>query len=293
MSWRKNRYNKSSSKKLGWLPSWFGGNDFNERLINLVKDFQAAHGLEEDGLVGPMTYRRITTQREVQNETSFESGIICNGEPVSINWKNIRHDFLPSSCYKTYRRERIPSLIITHWDVCLSANSCRRVLEKRGISSHFVIDNDGAIVQLADTNHACWHAGKRRVNNASIGIDFSNAYYLKYQNTYEKKGFGTRPIIKDARCHGVKLKPFLGYYPIQIEAYKALVGALCSHYGIPLAYPQNNDGELITGVHSPVTYGKFKGVACHYHVTRKKIDTAGLQLDNIIKDLKDLRGQII
>ena len=47
----------------------------------------------------------------------------------------------------------------------------KRVLEKRGISTHFVIDNDGTIVQLVDCNDIAWHAGNRKVNNASIGID--------------------------------------------------------------------------------------------------------------------------
>ncbi len=288
MGWKTNRYNKKSSKKFGWLPSWFGGSKFDDDLAFRVKRFQSDHELEVDGLVGPNTFRRLSTQREADREVTFEGAIICNGAEIPIQWKNIRHDFLPSKCYKKYRRSRTPSLIITHWDVCLSADSCRRVLEKRGISSHFVIDNDGTIVQLADTNDACWHAGKRAVNNKSIGIDFSNAYYLKYQSTYERRGHGPRPIIKNARVHGIKLKPFLGYYPVQIEAYKALISALSRHYKIPLEFPENNDGSLKEAVDSRVASGKFEGVACHYHVTRKKIDTAGLKLDDIIKDIRSL-----
>ena len=58
MSWRQNRYNKKSAKKLGWEPSWFSANDFNSFLVERIKDFQQSHELAQDGLCGPMTYRR-------------------------------------------------------------------------------------------------------------------------------------------------------------------------------------------------------------------------------------------
>ena len=178
-------------------------------------------------------------------------------------------------------------MIVTHWDAALSAKSCFNILKKREISSHFVIDNDGTIYQMVDTNNIGWHAGNRRVNAASIGIDFSNAYYVKYQDYYEKKGFGPRPILRGSKVHGRTLKDHLGYYPIQIKAYKALLLALSSAYDIPLECPVDEDGKYLTKVHDPSAQAKFNGVVCHFNLTRKKIDCAGLELSEILEDINN------
>ena len=190
---------------------------------------------------------------------------------------------MPRNCFRTWRRERKPKMIVTHWDATTSADKCRRVLQARGISTHFCIDNDGIIYQYVDTNNIAWHA--RGVNKYSIGIDFSNAYYLKYNDYYVKKGFNKRPICKDSRVHGIKLRPHLGYYPVQIEAYKKLVKALCDHYDITIQTPMINDDVTDNGVRPDVKKGKFDGIVCHYHVSRNKIDCAGLKLKEIIQSL--------
>ena len=85
--------------------------------------------------------------------------------------------------------------------------------------------------------------------------------------------------------HGVKLKPHLGYYPVQIEAYKQLVKTLCQHYKIPLVVPLTENRSLLKKVHSDAARGKFDGIVCHYHLTRGKIDCAGLELKRIIDSL--------
>jgi len=286
MSLAKIVYNKRSSKKYGWSPSWLGMTGFNEDLISAIARFQDEHGLEPDGMVGPITHRRLEANREAHHQPRT-SGILCHGKYVPLDWRSLKTDYLKPGTHKEVKRERSPTMIVTHWDAALSAASCKKILEKRNISTHFVIDNDGTILQLLDCNHIAWHAGNRRVNNASIGIDFSNAYYTKYNDTYEKRGFGKRPVLEDSVVHGITLKPHLGYYPIQIEAYKKLISTLCSYYDIELNYPMNEDGSLLTGVHQPAVRGRFNGVTCHYHLTRKKIDTAGLPLDDIINELKN------
>lgn len=277
-------YNRRSAKKYNWNPSWFGAEDFNEILINNIIEFQKSHDLKPDGLVGPKTYRRAFTNME--NVPKTKGRILCNGKLVPFDWPKVKIDLLKDSCFKKSKKERIPTMVVTHWDVCLSADSCKKVLEKRNISTHFVIDNDGTIVQLADCNDIAWHAGIRKVNNASIGIDFSNAYYTKYQKTYVSRGHGERPVLENSHVHGIKLKPHLGYYPKQILAYKALLEFLHEQYGITLTCPTKN-GKLLTEVYKPAAQAKFNGVVCHYHLTRRKIDTAGLELDNIIYQLKE------
>jgi hypothetical protein len=109
---------------------------------------------------------------------------------------------------------------------------------------------------------------------------------LKYNNYYVKKGFNKRPIYEDSVVHGIELRPHLGYYPVQIEAYKKLVKVLCDQYDIPLQTPMINEKVADTGVVSEVKRGKYKGIVCHYHASRNKIDCAGLKLDEIVRDLK-------
>lgn len=283
MSWLINRYNRKTSKKYGWSPSWFGKEltSIDSNLTEAVRQFQLEHGLDVDGRVGPMTYRRILSTRDIE-DNGYVNYILVNGQKVNIDW-DVSIDLMPHGCYRKERRERKPNMIVTHWDATTSAAKCKRVLQARNISTHFCIDNDGIIHQYVDTNNTAWHAG--RVNKKSIGVDFSNAYYMKYASYYKKKGLGKRPVCKNSVVHGVRLKPHLGYYKVQIEAYKKLTKLLCDHYDIRLDTPRTKEGGLYTGVVKEVSRGTYDGVVCHYHITRGKIDCAGLDLADIIDEL--------
>jgi len=78
---------------------------------------------------------------------------------------------------------------------------------------------------------------------------------------------------------------FLGYYPVQIRAYKALLTALHLHYGIPMECLMD-DGELSSRAYPSSVTKKFKGVINHYNVSKKKWDCAGLELDKILEEIK-------
>ena len=284
MNWFKRRYNKRSAKKYGWHPSWFASYlaEFNEELLDEIVKFQVEHDLKPDGLVGSMTFRRLLSNRELNvQEEETENFLLIGGQHVPINW-DTKIDLIKPGAFRKSKGTRKPGMLVTHWDACTSAASCKRVLEARNISTHFCIDNDGVIYQYLDTNDIGWHAGG--VNSRSIGIDFSNAYYTKYNKSYKKKGFLPRPILKNSYVHGRKLKPHLGYYSVQIQAYKILIKTLCDHYDIPLKVPEEN-GKLLTAVHRAAANGKFRGVVCHYHLTRGKIDCAGLELKKLVDSL--------
>ena len=289
---RKIAYNKRASRELGWRPSWFGESDFNSALIKGIKVFQRDHDLKPDGMCGPTTFRRALAEHESYADPDG-SYIIAGGVPLQIPWDKVvpldgfDNLALPRSCYR-HRDRKDPTQIVTHFDVCLSAGSCKRVLEKRGISSHFVIDNDGTIYQMVDTAYEAWHAPP--ANRRSVGIDISNAYYTKYNKTYKRRGFGARPILKNLPLHGVRIKECLGFYDVQVEAYKVLVNALCDFYKIPKACPIDASGDLLRGVSNDARSGKFKGVICHYHLTRNKIDCVNLELKQVLDDMKEMNG---
>jgi hypothetical protein len=275
------KWNENSSKEFGWKPEWFGSNQINESFIQNVINFQKELGLVADGLVGEATHRLIKTWVQ-SNATEY---IICSGKRVKIDWPKVITMMEPGaivSSPKSYKKSpgRIPKMFIVHWDACLSSASCGKVLEERGLSVHFCIDNDGTIYQLLDAEDIAYHA--KSANPISVGVEMSNAFYTKYQDTYIKKGFGPRPVLKNTKIHDSSIKEHLMFYPEQERALSALVRAVCGAYDIPLAVPLTN-GSYATGEHPEVASGRFRGVACHFHLTKEKIDCAGLDLEKIIK----------
>ena len=299
----KNFYNEASAKKLGWEPSWFGERYFDDKLVRAIKKWQRSRGISPDGLCGPMTFRRLWTERQSRIDDykppnpSYSNYVLYNGEFFPIEWDKFvlwsEQDGLETQPGKYYdysgRPKRKIRYFVNHWDVCLSSEACARVLNRRGVSIHFNIDNDGTIYQLLDTQHGAWQAGHWYGNKHGIGVEISNAFYTKYQGWYEKNGFGPRPVVAkgDAVVHGQGLQEHLGFYPIQIEALKKLWKALHLGLDIPLDFPKNADGSLCTTVHPDVTGGTFKGFNNHYNFTRKKIDCAGLPLDELLKEVKE------
>jgi hypothetical protein len=277
------KYNIDSSKKFGWSPSWLGCSDFNEDLINRIIEFQKSLGISADGLVGPITYRRLLTAREFEAKKT----IICGGKEVEIDWPKVINMNQPGAlkvAAKTFRKTpgRKPSLFVVHWDACLSSASCASVLSQRGLSVHFCIDNDGTIYQLVDAENVAYHASN--ANGISVGVEVSNAFYAKYQPWYEKNGFGKRPVLTDSKINGIKIEDHLGFYQIQEQALKVLIATICNHYGIPMVVPKDSGGKLIEGEVDSVKNNKFSGVVCHYHITKDKIDCAGLNLQEMVEN---------
>jgi len=287
-------YNKNTSKRYGWKPNWFGVEEFDEQLIEKIIEFQKSLGITADGLVGPSTYRRIFTEREANIDDYEPTGehIVYNGEFYPIDWGRVVLWDEPGGLrmnkgtYTDYsgKEPRDVSMFVNHWDVCLSSKSCAKVLNQRKISVHFCIDNDGTIYQLLDIQHKAWHASNSTVNQKSIGVEISNAYYLKYQDWYQSR-FGPRPIISDAVVHGRTLETHLGFYPVQLDAAKALWKAVSRACKVPLAAP-TKEGGLDTGVNYEVCKGRFKGFLNHYNVTENKIDCAGLDLLGMLEEIK-------
>jgi hypothetical protein len=296
----KHFYNEASAKKLGWEPSWFGEKYFDDKLVRAIKKWQRERELEADGLCGPMTFRRLWTERQAQidyhkpTDPNYSNYIVYNGNFYPIEWDKFvlwsEEGGLETRRGQYYdysgRPQRSIRYFVNHWDVCLSSESCQRVLDRRGASVHFLIDNDGTIYQTLDMQHAAWHAGSSRTNRPSVGVEISNAYYTKYQDWYVKNGFGERPIVEGAWVHGSELDPFLGFYPEQIEALKALWKAIHGAAEIPYETPVKQNGNTETKYVQDVAYGSFSGFVSHYHISKGKIDCAGLDIKTLLDEVK-------
>ena len=293
----KNFYNEASAKKLGWEPSWFGEKHFDDKLVRAIKKWQRARQLAADGMCGPSTFRRLWTERQSDiddhkpENPHYSNYIVYNGEFFPIEWDKFvlwsekgGMESKPGHYYDySGRAKRKIRYFVNHWDVCLNSKSCQRVVDRRSVSVHFLIDNDGTIYQTMDLQHVAWHAGNSKVNAKSIGVEISNAYDLKWQRWYKKNGFGERAIVRDAYVHGKRLRPHLDFYPVQIEALMALWKACHNACGIPYETPTGDAKNAYT---SQVSSGRFKGYVSHYHVTKKKIDCGGLDIEKLLEDLK-------
>lgn len=294
----KDFYNESSSAKLGWEPEWFGCKEFDDKLVDAIAKYQKKNGMTPDGMCGPGTFRVIFNERMADledfrpsNASPGEKFIISNGDYFPINWPKVKLFFEGDGLkltkgLKRFEGERKPSFFVCHWDVCLSSKMCHRVLEQRGISVHFAIDNDGTIYQFMDMNDIAWHAGSSLWNEKSIGVEIANGYYLKHQDWYVKQGLGKRPIVSGAVCHGQTLEDFTGFYPQQEAALQALMEAVHKATGIPYETPLDRSGVTTTTVSKKASEGKFEGFISHYHLKKAKTDCAGLDLKTFMEKLK-------
>lgn len=277
-------YNKKTSVKFGWQPEWFGASEFDSYLVEKIREFQLEHDLDPDGYCGPATFRRKVTEMHSSKDGEH---IVCNGVNIPIEWEKVvlwdeeGGMRAPSGTYTRHSSPRDVSLFVNHWDVCLDSKTCFRVLKRRGISVQFMIDNDGTIYQTMDTCHIAWHGG-RGWNKKTIGVEISNAYYPKYQGWYERKGFGPRPVVKNARVRGRRLRDHLGFYEVQKEAAAALWKAISVGHGIPLVTPTHEDGSERAETIKRSELLKYKGIVHHYHLTEKKIDCGGFDITKYI-----------
>jgi len=241
--------------------------------------------------VQPTSYRVTVTALEArEDEEEKENYIIAGTRKIPIKWDKVKLYTEPDG-YKVepsqYRKRTVgkPKMFVLHWDVCLSTKSMVKVLKNRGLSVQFAIDNDGTIYQLMDAKDIAWHA--RGVNSVSCGVEISNAFYIRYQKWYKKHGFGKRPVKVDTTVHGKKMTPHTGFYPVQLEALKALADAVSRAFNIPLKVPLDKNRNLIKGVHERVAKRKFRGIVGHYHVSTNKSDPASLDIKQLVEDVKN------
>jgi len=291
-------YNEASASRLGWDPCWFGCKEYDEDLVKSISNWQRKCGIKADGMCGPTTYRRIRAEREANSSLytvpsikyKKSANIIFKGDSIPIEWESVslwsESDGLKCHKFSRYTSKRDIKMFVNHWDVCLNSDSCARVLNNRGISVHFCIDNDGTIHQLMDMNNAAWHAGSRKWNHSSVGVEISNAYYPKYQSWYIKHGFGERPLVSGELIHGRSMETFTGFYNVQIEALKALWKACHECLDIPYKCPLDSDGNTLKKVSTSAAANRFKGFVSHYHLTNRKIDCAGLDIEGILKEIR-------
>jgi N-acetylmuramoyl-L-alanine amidase len=171
--------------------------------------------------------------------------------------------------------EAVKSVIkkfVIHHDGCSSADMCWNVLQnERGLSCHFLIDNDGTVYQTIDLALMAYHASDWNVD--SIGVELCNRGDAKKEpNYYNGNRFGPLREGKPCRINGHTFLAF-DYTKPQYESLVALSRVLLRLLpNLPPEYPQSSPGVQVWDTMPMAATKAFAGYIGHYHLTGEKWD---------------------
>lgn len=177
---------------------------------------------------------------------------------------------------------------VVHHDGCNSADMCFAVLQnERGLSCHFLIDNDGTIYQTIDLALMAYHAAEW--NTSSIGVELCNRGDAKSNpNHYQSGKYGPKRNVKPCRINGHTYLAF-EYTEAQRDAFIRLGRALQRLLpNLPAEFPQSSPGVQNEDTLPPSASFRFSGYIGHYHLTRQKWDPGPFDFKDFCSKL---RGQ--
>ena len=209
---------------------------------------------------------------------------------------------------------------VLHYDGCGLSEICFAVLQRRGLSVHFLLDVDGTVYQTLDLQERAWHATTS--NDRGIGIEIANigAYApgdtkvfsewyertiagqvrLKYPATagatkIHTPNFTGRPLRPDA-VRGVVQGKALEQYDLTPGQYAALIkltAALCRVFPlINCDCPRDAAGQPLRQKLPDAVLAKYRGLLGHYHIQENKIDPGpALQWDLLVKGARRLNPE--
>jgi hypothetical protein len=204
---------------------------------------------------------------------SYETQDRKTGEIVVVSGKRYKSRLVLGGTPKLEKLKKIVWQFALHHSGLYRSRDTFEVLQQRGLSVHFICDDDGTLYQTLDVRERAYHIGGNNAMSVGVEIDSRatagqrpDAYDEVHQRKYK---VGPRQIRSDT-IHGVKMKGF-DYSDGQYAALVKLAKGLARIF--PLIrpdFPRGADGKIIKAeLKDPKS---FKGFICHYHVTRTKID---------------------
>ena len=92
-----------------------------------------------------------------------------------------------------------------------------------------------------------------------------------------------RQVINSCIVHGKEIGPILDFYPIQIQACKALLRALNEGLNIKLQCPLGSDQTILKNIIPEPD--KYEGVLGHFNINLQKQDPSTFPIEQLINDL--------
>ncbi len=222
------------------------------------------------------------------------------------------------------RRKELPQLqkhvdqLVLHYDNTGLSSLTFGILQKRGLSAHFLVDVDGTIYQTLDLRERAWHATTS--NERSIGVEIAHigAYPPAETKTLAKwyaldsvgrvrlqippgvreprllkSGFTGHPERNEpvhATIQDLDLVQY-DYTPEQYAALARLAAALNRVFPkIQLEVPRDAKGAVPSRKLDDQDCADFTGILGHFHIQENKVDPGpALQWEKLIKEARAIR----
>ena len=210
-----------------------------------VTELQANLGVKCDGWIGPKTIRAWRAKN--------------NYPVIDKSWTATRKR----------KRKKPPSCIVLHDSVTRSAMACYQVLERKRLSTHYLISESGKIYETLDPElYSGAHC--RKWNRPSIGIDvisMVSAKSLRPSRAGDKARL-ERVIKQQYRPHN-RFKSVVDYTSNQVQSLVCLVSWLCDRFNIPKRIPSD---VVDYGWKLDLAADDYSGVVAHGQVTSNRWD---------------------
>jgi N-acetyl-anhydromuramyl-L-alanine amidase AmpD len=149
-----------------------------------------------------------------------------------------------------------------------------------GLSVHYVVGSDGAIVQMAPHSFVCLHAGV--ANEWSVGIEVvSPGFPMGAAHERERKAGVQRPTYADRIRKARRPIRMLDFTAAQADAVTLLVETLCDTLRVARAVPLDSDGSLLRRQMTAAELAEFHGVMGHFHCHPSKLDPGTAPLERL------------
>lgn len=189
---------------------------------------------------------------------------------------------------------------VLHYDSEGFSRRCFVVLQRRGLSAHFLLDLDGTIYQTLDLRDRAYHA--RESNSRSIGIEIANVGAFGPEDPDELKEWFVpdeegKPVMRvpaplgDPKFHqcdyiarpnraevitGTINGRSLRQYDFTAEQYAALIKLTATLHRIfpliTLDQPRDAEGNPIHEKLPDAVLENYRGLIGHYHLQEIKVD---------------------
>ncbi|MEO8699816.1 MAG: peptidoglycan recognition family protein, partial [Kofleriaceae bacterium] len=173
-----------------------------------------------------------------------------------------------------------------HHDGCATADMCFSVIQnERGLSCHFLLDNDGTIFQTLDLALEGWHGSELNAN--SIGIELCNRGEIRTPadaEYYTKRGM--KRDRKPCEVNGHKINSW-DFTEEQKDSMRRLGRALLRLLpNLPAEYPQESPGQQLRKTMPRPDIMGFSGYIGHYHLTPTKWDPGPWDFKDFIQRIR-------
>ena len=163
------------------------------------------------------------------------------------------------------RLKQVVRQFVVHHDGCQDSRTCFQVLHnERGLSVHFLIDNDGTVFQTLDLVDCAFQAAG--VNEISVGVELANrGDAMRFPNDYH----GKRDKVT-CKINGHQWLAY-AYTKAQMDSMISVGKTLARIFpNLPQTYPTSGVDQMWSSLSGDVR--EYAGYLGHYHVTDQKWD---------------------